>query len=354
MKTGKNYSGMVGKMAVIKDVARLAGVSTGTVSKYLNNPQNLKEKTRMRVEQAIQELQYKPSPLARSMRTGKTNTLAVMVPDVTNPFFAEVYNSIRMSAAQSGYTPILYTTEDNLDTLKDYLAGISLRQADGLILCFLDEDEAIDRFINEIQAHIPIVLLSWDINSARFNSVVIDVFEGICKSTRYMISRGHKDIAYIGGPEDSRISREKHDGYIKAMKEAGLEIKPEYIFHGSYNLQSGYQAARKFTMLSETPSALVAANDILAIGCIKYLLQKKIKIPEEVAVIGFDNISLSAMYEPALSTISLPIEQMGKEAIKLLLSRISKPISKNKQVILKTGLVVRNSTDKNVPTEFEW
>jgi len=338
-------------MAVIKDVAKLAGVSVGTVSKYLNNQGNLKEETRKKVEYAINKLQYRPSPVARSMRTGKTNTIAIIAPDITNPFFAEIYNSIRQCAAQNGYVSILYTTSDDPKLLKDYLANISIKQADGIILCFVDDDEDVAQFMEEVQKSIPIVMLSWDFNNTKFNCVSVDVFEGAMKATNHLISLGHRRIAYVGG--NDRVSVEKHNGFVKALKGAGLEPEPELEYHGSFNLQTGFYATRKFCMLPEIPTAIFAENDILAIGCMKYLLQNNIRIPEDVAVIGFDNIKLSAMYEPSLSTISLPIVQMGEESVKLLVSVINKNNPNNKMLILKNELIVRNSTDKNAPIELE-
>lgn len=340
-------------MAVIKDVAKLAGVSTGTVSKYLNNPPRLKEKTRLKVEHAIKELEYKPSPLARSMRTGKTNTLAVIVPDIINPFFAEVYNSIRLNAIQNDYTSILYTTEDNLDLLIDYLISLSIRPVDGIILCFLDEDEKMERFVEHLQSDIPLIQLSWDINNTVFNSIVVDVFEGIYHSTKHLLDCGHKEIAYIGGPENSRISKEKYQGYLNAMNDAGIKINLDYVIHADYSLRSGYQAARRFLMQTNAPSAIVGANDIIALGSLKYVIQKKLSVPEDIAVIGFDNISLSVMYEPSLSTVSIPIEQMGSEAIKLVLSKIRTTSSKSHQIILPTELIIRKSTDKSAPVELK-
>jgi len=339
-------------MAVIKDVAKIAGVSTGTVSKYLNNPDTLKEDTKRRVEKAVKTLKYQPSPLARSMRTGITNTLAVIVPDITNPFFAEMYNSIRLSALDSGYTSILYTTEDNPDILKHYLTEPITRHVDGLVLCFLEEDGKIENLIDKIDEKTPVVLLGWDINNTRFNSVVIDVFEGMYKSTTHLIELGHKNIAYIGGPEKDRISKEKFKGYVRAIKTAGYELRHNLILHDNYSLQSGYHAARALTMLPVVPDAIAAENDILAIGCIKYFLQQKIRIPEDIAVTGFDNIPLAAMYEPSLTTVSIPVEQMGYEAIKLFISLLKTRLSKKRQIIQKTNLIVRNSTFGSAPIEF--
>lgn len=342
-------------MAVIKDVAKLAEVSTGTVSKYLNNPSSLKEVTRIRVERAIEELLYSPSPLARSMRTKKTNSIAVITPNILNPFYGEVYSFIRMSTLQKGYTPILYTTEDNLDILRGYLSGTSIKHVDGVILCFVEEDEAMQNFIEDVQAQVPVVLISLDISNSKLNSIVIDVFEGIYTATMHLISMNHNNIAYMGGPKNNSITKEKYNGFLKAMNDAGCEVKPEFVSFGNDTLQSGYQAARAFTMnVKGSPTAIVAEDDFLAIGGLKYLLQRGIKVPDEIAVVGFDDIFLSKMYEPSLSTISLPKEQIGLEAVKLLLSKIDKPESKNKKIILKTELIIRNSTDKNIPVEFEF
>ncbi len=341
-------------MAVIKDVAKLAGVSTGTVSNYLNNPDILNENTRIKVENAIKELKYRPSVVARSMRTKKTNMINLIVPDISNAFYTEVYNYIRIAASEAGYTVILYTTEDDIEILKRYLETTeSMQQVDGIILCFLDEDEIINQF-EEIQSHVPIILMSWDINNVKFNSVVIDVYEGIYNATRHLIELGHERIAYIGGPSNSRISKEKYQGFEKAMKEAEYPIPQEYIFAGRYRFQTGLQAARQLTMLDNPPTAVVAANDVLAIGCIKYLNNKGIKVPDEVAVTGFDNIMLASLFDPPLTTITLPIERMGREAIKLFLQKMAVPSTKNKKTIFKTELIVRNSTVKNVPVDFEF
>ena len=238
-------------------------------------------------------------------------------------------------------------------TLQNYLSGISIRQIDGVILCFINEDETIDRIIEDIQADIPIVLMGWDISDTRFNSVVIDLCEGVYSATMHLIAMGHKKIAYIGGPKDNKIFKEKFGGYSKAFRKSGYEIDDDLILYQGHTLQSGYQGARKLLAQGNLPTAIVAANDILAIGAIKYFLQHQINIPDQMAVIGFDNIPLSLMYEPALSTVALPMQQIGREGIHLLLTRINNPTSRNKQIILNTSLIIRNSTDKNAPTEFD-
>ena len=157
---------------------------------------------------------------------------------------------------------------------------------------------------------------------------------------------GINPIHRISGPCNSHISKEKFKGFVKAMRQFSLYVNQEYIFYGNYNLQSGYKAAENFMMLPDPPTAVVGANDILALGGMKYFLQKKMHIPDDIAVIGFDNISLSSMYEPPLSTISLPIALMGEEAVHLFLSMAENPCANTMQVLLETRLIVRNSTCK--------
>jgi DNA-binding LacI/PurR family transcriptional regulator len=339
------------RLVVIKDVAARAGVSTGSISKYFSNPSGLREGNRLRIEQAVRELDYRPSRIARSLRTQRTNLLALVVPDIVNPFYASVYDAVRISAAPYGYKPILYTTEDDLKILKDYLEGDDIHEVDGIIFCFMNEDEILADF-QKIRSRIPLVLLSWDMD-ARTDSVVIDLFDAIKKSTNHLLELGHRKIAYIGGPPDSRISKEKMRGYEKALSDAGCQLRPEYVFMGRYRLHTGYQATQQFLRLTDPPTAIVAANDTLGIGSMKYLLQHRIRIPENVAVIGLDNVPLSAMYEPALSTVTIPIERMGLEAVKMLMNRIQKPQSRSRNILLGTELVIRSSTDKASPVVTE-
>ena len=332
------------KKVVIKDVAALAGVSVGSVSNYLNNIGNLKAATKKKIEAAIDKLEYEPDFLARSMRTGKTDSIAVIVPDITNPFFAETYNSIKVSAIKKGLFPILYTADDDVNILKKYLISQSMRHSDGIILCFVDDDKAIAEIIQKTQ-HIPIIMVSWHIENQKYSAVSIDVFNGAVKATGHLVSMGHRIIGYIGGQD--RVSKEKHRGFERAVLDAKLELRPDLEYHGDFSLQTGFLAAKKFMGLNEKPSAVFAENDILAIGFIKYCLQNKIKVPEDVSVIGFDNIKLSEMYEPSLSTVSLPIEKIGESAIKLLLEETNENGTK-RAITLGNELIIRNSTGKKI------
>jgi len=335
-------------MAVIRDVAKKAGVAISTVSKYLNKPEELTEEYRIRVGNAIKELNYKPNLLARSMRTNKTNFIALIVPDMENAFYSEIYNSVRIAAYKTEYTPILYTTDENLDLLNAYIDNVSGQHADGLILCFLDEDEIMDRF-EEVQHRIPITLLSWDLENTKFNSIIIHLFDLIYQATRHIINAGKKRIAYLNGPDGSRISKEKYSGFETAMQEAGLDIREEYLDSGKYRFQTGYKTAMRFMQLPEKPEAIVCANDVLAIGCVKYLTHNGYRVPEDVAVIGIDGIQLGNLYDPSISTVAMPIPEIGEAVVDMLINKIEKPGSRNRQIVFNSKLIVRRSTNENAP-----
>jgi DNA-binding LacI/PurR family transcriptional regulator len=340
-------------MAVIKDVAKMAGVSVGTVSRYLNHPKTVKVDTVARITEAIERLNYKPNLLARSMRTKKSKQVALIVPDIYNWFYSEFYNAMRLAASSYGYSIVLVTTEEDHDMLKDYLDNITSQNVDGIILCFLNEDDLIQPLVIA-QEKFPIVLLSWDVGNTNFNAVVIDMCEAIYRTTKHVIDMGRKNIAYISGTVGSRISIEKYRGYQKAMTESGLPMLSEYYHEGSYQIGTGFRAARNFMQLITPPDAVVCANDVLAIGCTKYLTKKKYAVPDEVAVTGLDNITLSSVFEPSITTCNIPMSEMSETAVSLLYDAIHKRNAPRRQILFGTKLLIRNSTDKEALIDFEF
>jgi DNA-binding LacI/PurR family transcriptional regulator len=339
-------------MAVIRDVAKMAGVSTATVSKVINKPHTVKESTRNKVLEVMKELNYTPSPTAQSMRTGRTGNIGIISPDISNPFFAELFSKLRAQVITRGYTPILYSVEDDRVALINWVTKLSIRQLDALITCFVDDYIDIDEFIGDLEDRIPIVIISWNMNNSKHNSIIVDVFEGMYKSTRNLISSGRKRLAYIGGPERSRISREKYAGFCSAVNEAGIDVKSTYFQCGEYLPQTGYLSTQAFMMNMKPPDAIVCANDIIAVGCMKYLLNMGKKIPEDVAVTGFDNIAFSSIYEPSLTTVSIPLEKTGEMAVDILMNTIHGKYTKRKCLVMKTELIIRRSTDPNAPIEL--
>jgi len=339
-------------MAVIKDVAELAGVSISTVSKYFNNPDGLSEPYRSKVAAAVKELDFKPNAIARGLRTKRTNTIALIVPDITNTFYVEVYNNIRLNALSHGYMTQLFTTEENFNILSEVLGQLPSSKIDGIILSFLDEDESIG-LLDRVQTTVPVALMSWD-SDTQFNSVVLDLTKTIYQATDYLIGKGHTKIAYVNGRAGSRISVQKMNGYQKAMAAHGLPIPADYIHSGKYAYRTGYMAAKQFMQCSDPPTAIVAANDIIAIGCCKYLNLNGYHVPGDVSVVGMDGIQQARIYDPSITTMSQPIPAMCAEAVSLLINKIDHPSSKNRQVLFDTNLIVGRSTDENAPLYLEF
>lgn len=236
--------------------------------------------------------------------------------------------------------------------MNDLLNRLSPTQVDGIILCFVDEDNSIAP-LNEVQSNIPITLLSWDI-ATPFNAVVLDLYSAMYDATNYLIKRNHTKIAYAGGPANSRISDAKRNGYTRAMSTHRLPVPQYYMHEGVYVFRNGYCAALQFMRFPEPPTAIVCVNDMIAVGCCKYLIEHEYKIPQDVAVIGMDGTQLSMIYDPPITTMAEPIAEMCHEAVKLLLNKIKHPNSKNKKCIMRAKLEIRRSTDSSVPIYIDF
>jgi DNA-binding LacI/PurR family transcriptional regulator len=337
-------------MAVIKDVAKLAGVSVAAVSKYLKTPENMRTETRKLIEAAIQQLNYRPSPVAQSLRTRKTGMVAVMMPAITNPFFAELFDTLRRSLMKKGYTALLQTAND-VDELRTAMFDLSIRQIDGVVLCFLDDEPLVAELARCSIGVVPLVAMSWHSIMDGCGAVIVDMRNGMRQAVAHLAETGRKHIAYIGGPENSSISREKYSGYLLALQDAGIAADPALVLHGGYSLESGYLAATQLVKGKRRPDAVAAENDALAVGCIKRFCQEGIPVPQEIAVTGFDDIPLSAMYEPPVTTVRLPIEHIGMAAVDTLCAMLEgdKPCMEHS---FQPLLMVRRSSDVQVKNKM--
>lgn len=338
-------------MAVIKDVANLAGLSVSVISKYLKNPDSVRTDTRERIEAAITALDYVPSTQARALRTGKTGLISIISPNITNPFFAELFSAIQEKALEMGYTTILQTIPTARQTTSSVVshpfAVSSISRVDGMIVCFPDEDEIVE-ILRKRWRHIPMVLLSWNTAGEADVNLVVNLASGIYNMAQYLLAQGHTKIGYVGAPKSSTTSQEKQHGYVRALMQAKLPVDETLIYHGPYEFMTGYQAAKQFWNQPARPSAIITEADIFTVGCIKYCHQKQIQIPQQMAVTGFDDIPMAAMYQPTITTMRIPIAQMAADAVRSLCrllseGRESEPI----EMRYETELVIRRSTDPN-------
>jgi len=339
-------------LTVIKDVAKLAGLSVAVVSKYLKDSNSVRPDTRERIEAAIKELNYVPSAAARMLRTGQTNLISVVLSNITNPYFAELFEAIRNEAMKQGYAVILQNVDEFADQSmlsSPNFSVPSIIKVDGVIICFPESDELADMLLSQQVGNVPISTFSWH-RMPKFSggSIILDVKDGIYQTTRHLIEMGHRRFGYIGGHDWSHISQEKRSGFLQALTEAGIEFDESLEYHGRYRMETGYEGAGKIFGNDKSTTAIVAENDILAIGCIKYCSQHDLSVPEQVAVTGFDDISLASMYEPSVTSASHPLDKMAKAAVQYIASHYKRAPMLEGEQVFKASLVVRKSSSKSI------
>jgi len=336
--------------ARIKDVAQYGGVSVSSVSRYLNAPDTLRLETRKKIQKAVETLRYSPNPIARSLRTKSTETIALIIPSLDNLYYVDLYSELRQAAAASGYTINLLTSNWNCETMRKYLQVLPNRNVDGIIVTFLDDDELIEDF-RVTQKYIPLVLVTSTPNRQEFNSIFIDAQEGVSRATQHLIDSGCTRIAFVGGRlNGSTLAKRK--GFEIAMRQNSLSVNPEFYFFDKDHFSTGFWAMRQFWNLNKRPDGIVCTMDDIAMGCVKYLLRNGLKIPQDVKVIGFNGISLINAYEPSISSLEHPIKAIASEAVNLVRKQIESPRAKRHQVTLYTTLIVNTSTDVEAPTRF--
>ena len=332
----------------MREVAEQANVSVTTVSHVINNSRPVNPETRMRVEQAMQDLGYQPNVLARSLRRGKSQTIGVILPDNTNPYFAEVVRAIEDTSFSHGYSVILCNSDNDLDKEHLYTNVLIEKQVDGII--FVAAGLSEENIRNLQKRGVPSVLVDRQVPGVEIDSVFADNQAGGILATNHLLSLGHTDIACISGPHGVRSSSERIAGYRHALETAGLHPNPDWIFEGDFRFQGGHSAARVFFEGHQKPTAIFACNDLMAIGALHYAHENQLRIPGDISIIGFDDIRLAQFSNPPLTTIRQSKDRMGALAAELLLGRMGNGSQVIRQEIVDVQLVVRSSTAQLEPS----
>lgn len=330
-------------MATMRDVAERAAVSMATVSHVINGTRYVSPTLTTRVRSAMEALSYRPDAVARSLRRRETLTVGLLLPSTEIPFFASVARHIEHAAFSSGYSVILSNSDWRLEREMDQLANLIARRVDGLV-CISAEMTA-ERIAPVIEEGIPVVTFERQIAGVALDAVGIDNVAAASAATRHLLSLGHRRIALIKGIPNSTISRERVVGFRKALTAAGVEVDESLIVQGNFRAASGRAAAARLMALRKPPTAIFALNDLMAMGALQCLHEQKIRVPEQVAVVGFDGIPLSAYVSPPLTTVIQPLAEMGRAAINLLLERIRGEGSDGARALkLEARLAIRGST----------
>ncbi len=328
----------------IQDVADLAGVSITTVSHVINGTRFVSEDLTQRVLQAMDQLGYKPNLLARGLRSGRTRTLGLVVPDMANLFFAEISRAIEEIAFNRGYSLIICNSADNPEKEKTYLGVLLAKQVEGIIFISAGSSEDI---LNELErCGVPLVYADREIPSQLADVVLLDNEFGGYLATNHLIQLGHRQIACISGPSGLTPSADRVAGYRRALVEAGLPVCPEYIVSGDFHYHSGEIGMLHLLDLEDPPDAVFISNDMMAFGSIRAVRSRNLRLPEQISIVGFDDIILAQASSPALTTIAQPIQQMAEKVIELLFMRMHSNSAgmERQRVILKPELIIRDST----------
>ncbi len=332
-------------MITIRDVANRAAVSPSTVSHVINETRHVSAETRERVLQAMAELNYQPNRLARSLRSRRTQTLGVLLPNNANPFFAQVLEGIEAAAYDEGYNVILGNANDDPQRELAYLDILLSKQVDGVLLVSTGAyREALDFLAGR---ETPVVMVDRapgeTYDDFRIDTVFTENRRGGVLATEYLIGLGHRRIGCIAGPSLINSSAARVVGYRQALEAAGLAVDERLIVSGDFQHESGYHAARALLALPERPSALFVCNDLMAVGALYAAHEAGLRVPADLSVIGFDDIPLASFTLPRLTTIAQPARALGERAVALLVKRLQNRQAPACHELLPVRLVERDS-----------
>lgn len=326
----------------MKDVARLAGVSTSTVSHVINNNRFVSEQVREKVEQAIRELNYAPSALARSLKINQTRTIGMLLTASSNPFYSEVVRGVENSCYERGYSLILCNTEGDEERMNHSLETLMQKRVDGLLMMCTETHLPSAEILNRYPS-VPMVMMDWAPFEGRGDIIQDNALLGGELATQHLIDRGYTRIACIAGPQDKTPARLRLEGFHKAMTNSGLPVLSGYVVDGDFEFQGGFNAMNQLLTLELLPEAVFTSNDAMAVGVYHALFQAGLRVPQDIAVMGYDNIELARYLTPPLSTVHQPKDELGELAIDTLIHRMSDPDASQQTLVLTPELVERGS-----------
>jgi len=332
-------------MASLKDVAKLAGVAVGTVSRYLNQPERLRESTRRKIEPAIKTLGYSPNSVARSLRRGKTGLVMVTCSAIGDPFFGDVIRGIDRAARLHGFAvlvkelpPVRWSTV----MVRDVILS---RAADGVIVLGSWSPFELEVGADDDRRHPPVVVGTETVSKAmqRLPAVQIDNIAAAKELTEFVVGLGHSRIAFITGEPGSHMMDEREVGFRNVLAAHGIPFPRDYFTHGNFLVEGGRDATRRLMSLPEPPTAIVCANDEMAIGAMAEVKAMGLRVPDDVSVVGFDDIRYAEVTDPPLTTVAQPRIEIGERCFHRLLSAMDNPAAETGVQIVPHRLIVRDS-----------
>jgi LacI family transcriptional regulator/LacI family repressor for deo operon, udp, cdd, tsx, nupC, and nupG len=330
-------------MARLQDVARIAEVSISTVSRVINEPELVNKETRRRVQKAIDELGYLPNRVARRLRGegGGAKLIGLVLPDIQNPFFADLARGVEDVAQQHGYLVFLGNSDEDAAKEKRYLDVMRAESVDGIIVPPSSEtDEAV---ADLVRRQLPVVCVDRRLLRGKVDTVLVDNVRGAAEAMEHLIGLGHHRIGFIEGLPQLSTSRERLQGYRQALEDHGISFDPSLVRQGDSRQESGRELTRELLELPDRPTALLVGNNLMTLGSLVMIHQKGLRIPEDVAILGYDDMPWALALNPPLTAVRQPGDEVGRRAMELLLQRIRDPQRSVSLVMMQPELVVRKS-----------
>ena len=327
-------------MSTIKDVAKYAGVSVATASRVIRGENNVTPKRKKLVEDAAKALNYQPNSIARQLRQKETRNVIVIIPNIKNTFFHEIISGIEKVAFQNNYQVLIVDMQNNPQIEESYFHSLMQRQTDGIIS--LSASVGL-RLMKEVSANYPVVIAGQNISNNELPNVCIDNVAASKEIMQHLINLGYRNIGHLTCQPNLTLYRDRFTGYCQALAENGMPINLEFVKYGTSTIQSGYEQMCELLEHDEHIDAIFAAGDIIAIGAMKALADHGIRVPQDCAVVGFDDIELASFYNPELTTIRQPQHQIGEIAMNMLCEIMVGNQIEDKRVILDHELVIRKS-----------
>ena len=337
-------------LATLKDVAAMAGVHPSTVSRVLRGKENIPitETTRQRIKKAAKDLKYLPDERARALRLGKSHTIGLVVPDISNVFFAEIAKSIEIESYEAGYTLVVCDTNEEQEKEVHFVNSLISRGVDGLIIAPVQD--SADHIFELKEKNYPFVLIDRCFEEMETNAVISDNEDAAFKAVAHLAGLGHKRVGFLSGRQNIYTIRKRLAGYKKAVEEYNLEKDEALICGNGFTFESGYEATFGILSLANPPTALLISGNIITLGAIKAILEKGLSIPDDISMIGFTDNIISPYLVCPLTSISHPLREMGKKAFDLLIKHVeSKDHLPITEEIIKTQFYVRKSTSRILP-----
>lgn len=331
-------------MASLQEVAARAKVSIATVSRVLNKSDKVVAKTRAVVEQALRDLGYRPSRVARRLRMkdGRAHLVGLIIPDIQNPFYAEIARGVEDAAYAAEYALLLCNSDENLEKERFYLDVMISESVDGVVLPPFDDSDAA--VINLVKIGMPVVCVDRSLAKVKTDLVEVDNYRGAYEAASHLIEKGHRQIGLIEGRTHVSTSRERRRGYLDALSEAGIPVRKDLIRAGDFRQESGRLLAGELLDLRKPPTALFVFNNLMTVGALAAVHQRGMKVPKDVAIVGFDDLPWAESLDPPLTVVRQPAYDVGRQAMEMLLKRIMEPTRPPVTVRLLPELVIRRST----------